>query len=49
MTASESNPSLEAVLTSMATSAPISVDEATFDSEVLNAEKPVLVDFWAPW
>ena len=33
----------------MTTSAPISVDEATFESEVLNADKPVLVDFWAPW
>jgi len=33
----------------MATTAPISVDEATFESEVLNADKPVLVDFWAPW
>jgi thioredoxin 1 len=33
----------------MATTTPISVDEATFESEVLNADKPVLVDFWAPW
>ena len=33
----------------MTTSTPISVDEATFESEVLNADKPVLVDFWAPW
>jgi thioredoxin len=33
----------------MATIAPITVDEATFESEVLNAEKPVLVDFWAAW
>jgi thioredoxin len=29
--------------------APITVDETTFEAEVLNAEKPVLVDFWAPW
>jgi thioredoxin 1 len=33
----------------MAISAPITVDEATFESEVLNADKPVLVDFWAAW
>ncbi|MGH2456945.1 MAG: thioredoxin [Candidatus Limnocylindria bacterium] len=29
--------------------APMTVDEATFDAQVLNSEKPVLVDFWAPW
>ncbi|HEU4863254.1 MAG TPA: thioredoxin [Candidatus Limnocylindria bacterium] len=33
----------------MATIAPITVDEGSFETEVLNAEKPVLVDFWAPW
>ena len=33
----------------MPATAPITVDEATFDSEVLNADKPVLVDFWAAW
>jgi thioredoxin 1 len=33
----------------MSTTAPINVDEATFESEVLNADKPVLVDFWAAW
>lgn len=25
------------------------VSDATFDAEVLKAETPVLVDFWAPW
>ena len=29
--------------------APRTVDESTFEAEVLNAEQPVLVDFWAPW
>lgn len=27
----------------------ISVTESTFRQEVLLSEKPVLVDFWAPW
>ncbi len=26
-----------------------SVNSATFDAEVLKADKPVIVDFWAPW
>ncbi len=26
-----------------------SVTDTTFDQEVLKAELPVLVDFWAPW
>ncbi len=25
------------------------VTDETFDAEVLNAGKPVVVDFWAPW
>ncbi len=33
----------------MATIAPMTVDETTFDTDVLGADKPVLVDFWAPW
>jgi thioredoxin 1 len=25
------------------------VEDSNFDKEVLKSEKPVLVDFWAPW
>ena len=28
---------------------PIVVDDSNFDQTVLQAEAPVLVDFWAPW
>lgn len=28
---------------------PLSVNEGTFDREVLRSDRPVLVDFWAPW
>src|SRR5690625_4817064 len=30
-------------------SQPHNATDATFDSEVLKADKPVLVEFWAPW
>ena len=30
-------------------SKPVDIEEAKFDDVVLKAEKPVLVDFWAPW
>jgi thioredoxin 1 len=29
--------------------ATITVTDETFESEVLNSDKPVLVDFWATW
>src|ERR1051325_7949857 len=29
--------------------APLTITDATFESEVLNAAEPVLVDFWATW
>jgi len=28
---------------------PIEVEDGNFDQLVLKADKPVLVDFWAPW
>ncbi len=30
-------------------SKPITIDDSNFDQVVLQAEIPVLVDFWAPW
>jgi thioredoxin 1 len=30
-------------------SAPIKVSDASFQADVLNAKKPVVVDFWAEW
>ncbi|MFC2020172.1 thioredoxin [Chloroflexota bacterium] len=30
-------------------SKPVPVDDSTFEQTVLQAEKPVLVDFWATW
>ena len=28
---------------------PLDVTDATFDAEVLQSDKTVIVDFWAPW
>ena len=27
----------------------IEINDASFEQEVLTSEKPVVVDFWAPW
>jgi thioredoxin 1 len=27
----------------------VEVTDATFDAEVIKSDKPVVVDFWAPW
>ena len=33
----------------MANANVVTVTDANFESEVLKSDKPVLVDFWAPW
>jgi thioredoxin 1 len=33
----------------METSSAITVDESSFDREVMRSDKPVVVDFWAEW
>ena len=30
-------------------SKPINITDAEFEEKVINADKPVVVDFWAPW
>lgn len=43
-------PSMPSPNGSPATAGPVSnVSDSTFDQQVLKAEVPVLVDFWAPW
>ncbi len=27
----------------------LEIDDASFESKILQSDKPVLVDFWAPW
>ncbi len=33
----------------MDNSSTVTIDEANFDTEVLQSQQPVLVDFWAEW
>jgi thioredoxin 1 len=33
----------------MASDKIVTISEQNFETEVLNSDKPVLVDFWAPW
>ena len=33
----------------MADTKPVTVTDSNFEDEVINAEEPVLVDFWAAW
>ena len=33
----------------MAAAGVVEVNDTNFESEVLNSDAPVLVDFWAPW
>ena len=53
----EQNPALSDVITEMqpgsgydrAIKSAINIDQNNIQSEVMNSDKPVLLDFWAPW
>ncbi|MDQ2691067.1 MAG: thioredoxin [Chloroflexota bacterium] len=47
--APRSSPQPETASRQTSSSHPIAVNEADFEREVLRADRPVLVDFWAPW
>jgi thioredoxin 1 len=42
-------PQPQAASKSGATRKPVAVSERDFEGEVLHSDRPVLVDFWAPW